>query len=50
MNSILDTVLVALVILAALAYLARALFGKKKGCSTGCACDTAKKPPTTTKR
>ena len=50
MNSTLDNVLVGLAIMAALAFLARRYFGKKKGCSTGCACDAAKKPPLTPKR
>jgi FeoB-associated Cys-rich membrane protein len=43
MNATLDTILVALAILAALAFLARGFFRrKKKGCSTGCGCDAAK--------
>ena len=45
MNPTLDTLLVVLVILTALAYLASRFFGKKKGCSSGCTCDAAKKPP-----
>ena len=45
MNATLDNILVGVAILAALAFLARMFFGgKKKGCSTGCACDAAKKP------
>ena len=44
MNPSLDTILVAVAILGALAFLARGFFGgKKKGCSTGCGCDAAKK-------
>ena len=44
MNLTLDNLLVGLAILAALAFLARGFFGgKKKGCSTGCGCDAAKK-------
>lgn len=45
MNPTLDILLVVLVILAALAYLARRFFGKKKGCSNTCACDAAKQLP-----
>ena len=43
MNATLDNILVALAILAALAFLARGFFGKKKSCSSGCGCDAAKK-------
>lgn len=43
MNLTLDNALVALAILGALAFLARGFFGKKKGCSSGCGCDAAKK-------
>ena len=46
MNPSLDIALVSLAVLAALAFLARGFFGgKKKGCSTGCGCDAAKKSP-----
>ena len=46
MNLTLDNILVALAIVGALAFLARGFFrAKKKGCSTGCGCDAAKKPP-----
>ena len=45
MNITVDNALVALAVLGALAFLARGFFGgKKKGCSTGCGCDAAKKP------
>ena len=45
MNTTLDNILVAAAILGALTFLARGFFrGKKKGCATGCGCDTAKKP------
>ena len=50
MNPTLDTILVALAILAALAYFVRGFVGKKKGCSSGCGCETAKKPALTPKR
>ena len=50
MNPTLDTLLVAAAILAALTYFARGLFGKKKGCSSGCGCDAAKKPTLPAKR
>jgi hypothetical protein len=50
MNLTLDHALVALAVLGALAFLARGYFGgKKKGCSTGCGCDAAKKPALTPK-
>ena len=45
MNPSLDNILVAVAIAGAFAFLARGFFGgKKKGCSTGCGCDAAKKP------
>ncbi len=50
MNPTLDNLLVGLAILAALVFLARGFFGKRKGCSTGCGCDAAKKPALPPKR
>lgn len=51
MNLTLDNILVAVAILAALAFLARGFFGrKKKGCASGCGCDVAKKPTLGAKR
>ncbi len=43
MSLTLDTALVALAILGAIAFLARGFLGKKRGCSSGCGCDVAKK-------
>ena len=50
MNLTLDHILVVLAVAAALGYLARVYFGKKKGCSTGCGCEAAKKPALPPKR
>ena len=43
MNASLDNILVAVAVIAALAFLARGFFrGKKKGCDSGCGCGTVK--------
>lgn len=44
MNPSLDTILVAVAVLGALAYFAACLLRKKKSCGSGCGCDAAKKP------
>ena len=51
MNASLDHILVVVAVAGALAFVARGFFGKKKkGCSTGCGCDAAKKPKLPTSR